>query len=100
MYAYVGLLFALVERATMQRLVKCCLRVTFSSADLELPAKGTQAPRAACGYGALVRRFTARRYSAAARDALISFANTDVSTTKMCLDTSILVKSNMDRREY
>jgi hypothetical protein len=37
---------------------------------LELPAKGSQAPRAACGYGALVRRFTARRYSATAGDAL------------------------------
>jgi hypothetical protein len=24
----------------------------------------------------------------------------DVSTTKMCLDTSILAKSNMGRREY
>jgi hypothetical protein len=54
----------------MQRLVKCCLRAVFSSADLELPAKGMQAPRAACGYGTLIRRFTARRYSAAAGDAL------------------------------
>jgi hypothetical protein len=57
-------------RASMQRLVKCCLRAAFSSAVLELPAKGTQAPRAACGYGALVQRFTARRFSAAAGDAL------------------------------
>jgi hypothetical protein len=31
---------------------------------------------------------------------ILLFANTDVSTTKMCLDTSILVKSNMGRREY
>jgi hypothetical protein len=54
----------------MQRLVKCCLRAAFSSAVLELPVKGTQAPHAACGYGVLVRRFTARRYSAAAGDAL------------------------------
>jgi hypothetical protein len=54
----------------MQRLVKCCLRAAFSSAVLELPAKGSRAPRAACEYGALVRLFTARRYSAAARDAL------------------------------
>jgi hypothetical protein len=28
------------------------------------------------------------------------FANTDVSTTKMCLHTSILAKSIMGRREY
>jgi hypothetical protein len=54
----------------MQRLVKCCLRAALSSAVLELPAKGSQAPRTACGYGALVRRFTARRYSATAGDAL------------------------------
>jgi hypothetical protein len=54
----------------MQRLVKYCLRAPFFSADLELPAKGTQAPRVPCGYGALVRRFTARRYSATAEDAL------------------------------
>jgi hypothetical protein len=54
----------------MQRLVKCCLRAAFSSAVLELPTKGTQAPRAACGYGALVRQFTAYRFSAAAGDAL------------------------------
>jgi hypothetical protein len=54
----------------MQRLVKCCLRAALSSAVLELPAKGSRAPRAACGYGALVQRFTARRYSAAAGDAL------------------------------
>jgi hypothetical protein len=50
--------------------VKCCLRAALSSAVLELPAKGSRAPRAACGYGALIRRFTARRYSAAAGDAL------------------------------
>jgi hypothetical protein len=31
---------------------------------------------------------------------ILLFANTDVSTTKMCLDTYILAKSNMDRREY
>jgi hypothetical protein len=31
---------------------------------------------------------------------IILFANTDVSTTKMYLDTSILMKSNMGRREY
>jgi hypothetical protein len=31
---------------------------------------------------------------------ILLFANTDVSTTKMCLDTSILVKSNMGQREY
>jgi hypothetical protein len=55
----------------MQRLVKCCLRAAFSSAGLQLPAKGMQAPRAACGYSALDLRFTARRYSAAAGDALI-----------------------------
>jgi hypothetical protein len=54
----------------MQRLVKCCLRAAFSSTVLELSAKDTQAPRAACVYDALVRRFTARRYSAAAGDAL------------------------------
>jgi hypothetical protein len=54
----------------MQRLVKCCLRAAFFSAELELPAKGMQAPRAPCGYGALVWRFTARRYSATAGDAL------------------------------
>jgi hypothetical protein len=66
MYAYVGLLFALVERAIMQRLVKCCLRAVFSSAALQLPARGTQASRAACEYSALVRCFIARKYSAAA----------------------------------
>jgi hypothetical protein len=55
----------------MQRLMKCCLRAALSSAVLELPAKGSRAPRAACGYGALVQRFTARRYSAAAGDALM-----------------------------
>jgi hypothetical protein len=54
----------------MQRLVKCCLRAALSSAVLELPTKGSRAPRAVCGYGALVRRFTARRYSATAGDAL------------------------------
>ena len=57
-------------RASMQRLVKCCLRAALASAVLELPAKDSRAPRAACGYGALVRRFTARRYSATAGDAL------------------------------
>jgi hypothetical protein len=31
---------------------------------------------------------------------MLLFANTDVSTTKMCLDTSILAKSIMGRREY
>jgi hypothetical protein len=31
---------------------------------------------------------------------ILLFANTDVSTTKMCLDTSILEKSIMGRREY
>jgi hypothetical protein len=31
---------------------------------------------------------------------ILLFANTDISTTKMCLDTSILAKSIMDRREY
>jgi hypothetical protein len=31
---------------------------------------------------------------------ILLFANTDVSTTKMCLDTSVLAKSNMGRREY
>jgi hypothetical protein len=30
---------------------------------------------------------------------ILLFANTDVSTTKMCLDTSILAKSIMGRRE-
>jgi hypothetical protein len=59
----------------MQRLVKCCLRAAFSNAVLQLPAKGMQAPRAACGYSALVWRFTARRYSAAAGDALMIFPN-------------------------
>jgi hypothetical protein len=53
----------------MQRLLKCCTRAALSSAVLELPAKCSRAPRAACGYGALVQRFTARRYSAAAGDA-------------------------------
>jgi hypothetical protein len=50
--------------------MKCCLRAALSSAVLELPAKGSRAPRAACGYSALVQHFTARRYSAAAGDAL------------------------------
>jgi hypothetical protein len=54
----------------MQRLLKCCLRAAFSSAVFQLPAKGTQALRAACGYSALVRHFIAHRYSAAAGDAL------------------------------
>ena len=54
----------------MPGLLKCCLRAALSSAVLELPAKGSRAPRAACGYGALVQRFTARRYSATAGDAL------------------------------
>ena len=58
----------------MQRLVKCCLRAALASAVLELPAKDSRAPRAACGYGALVRRFTARRYSATAGDALMSLS--------------------------
>jgi hypothetical protein len=31
---------------------------------------------------------------------ILLFVNTDVSTTKMCLDTSILAKSIMGRREY
>jgi hypothetical protein len=31
---------------------------------------------------------------------ILLFHNTDVSTTKICLDTSILAKSIMDRREY
>jgi hypothetical protein len=57
-------------RASMQRLLKCCLRAAFSSVVLELPAKGTHAPRTVCGYGALVRRFTARRFSVAAGDTL------------------------------
>jgi hypothetical protein len=30
---------------------------------------------------------------------IILFANTDVSITKMCLDTTVLAKSNMGRRE-
>jgi hypothetical protein len=30
---------------------------------------------------------------------IILFANIDVSITKICLDTSVLAKSNMDRRE-
>jgi hypothetical protein len=29
-----------------------------------------------------------------------SFANTDVSSTKMCLDTSVFAKSHMVQREY
>jgi hypothetical protein len=31
---------------------------------------------------------------------ILFFANTDVFTTKMCLDISILAKSIMDGREY
>jgi hypothetical protein len=31
---------------------------------------------------------------------ILLFADTDVSTTKICLDTSVLAKSNMGRREY
>jgi hypothetical protein len=31
---------------------------------------------------------------------ILLFANTDVSTVKICLDTSILAKSIMGRREY
>jgi hypothetical protein len=31
---------------------------------------------------------------------IILFVNVDVSTTKMCLDTSILAKSIVGRREY
>jgi hypothetical protein len=31
---------------------------------------------------------------------ILLFDNMDVSTTKMCLDTYILAKSNMGRREY
>jgi hypothetical protein len=31
---------------------------------------------------------------------ILLFSNTDISTTKMCLDTSILAKSIMGRREY
>jgi hypothetical protein len=31
--------------------------------------------------------------------AILLFANTDVSTTKICLDTSMLAKSIMGRRE-
>jgi hypothetical protein len=54
----------------MQRLLKCCLRAALFSAVLELPAKGSRAPRTACEYGALVQRFTARRYSATDGDAL------------------------------
>jgi hypothetical protein len=54
----------------MQRLVKCCLRAALSSTVLELPAKGSRAPRAVCGYDVLIRRFTARSYSATAGDAL------------------------------
>jgi hypothetical protein len=39
------------------------MRAALSSAVLELPAKCSRAPRAACGYGALVQRFTARWFS-------------------------------------
>jgi hypothetical protein len=31
---------------------------------------------------------------------ILLFANTDISTNKICLDTSILAKSIMGRREY
>jgi hypothetical protein len=31
---------------------------------------------------------------------ILLFVNMNVSTTKMCLDTSVLAKSNMGRREY
>jgi hypothetical protein len=31
---------------------------------------------------------------------ILLFANTDVSTTKMCLDISTITKSIMGRREY
>jgi hypothetical protein len=31
---------------------------------------------------------------------ILLFANMDISSSKICLDTSILVKSNMGRREY
>jgi hypothetical protein len=31
---------------------------------------------------------------------ILLFANTDVSTTKICLDITILAKGIMDRREY
>jgi hypothetical protein len=31
---------------------------------------------------------------------ILLFTNMDVSTTKMCLDTFVLAKSNMGRREY
>jgi hypothetical protein len=57
-------------RAIMQCLVKCCLRATFSSAVLQLPAKDMQAPHAACGYSVLAQRLTARRYIAVAGHAL------------------------------
>jgi hypothetical protein len=70
-------------RASMQRLVKCCLRAALASAVLELPAKDSRAPRAACGYGALVRRFTARRYSATAGDALSKLSNYSTSRQRM-----------------
>jgi hypothetical protein len=33
-------------------------------------------------------------------ESVLLFANTDVSTTKICLGTSILAKSVMGRREY
>jgi hypothetical protein len=81
----------------MQRLVKCCLRAALSSAVLELPAKGSRAPRAACGYGALVRRFTARRYSATAGDALNSiymcslYRLVNLHNSCLCCKTLILI---------
>jgi hypothetical protein len=31
---------------------------------------------------------------------ILPFANMNVSSTKMCLDTSVFVKDNMSRREY
>jgi hypothetical protein len=31
---------------------------------------------------------------------ILLFTNTDVSATKICLDTSIFTKSDMGRREY
>jgi hypothetical protein len=40
-----------------------------------------------------------RKYTYSLRPILL-FANTDVSTTNICLDTSTLAKSIMDRREY
>jgi hypothetical protein len=31
---------------------------------------------------------------------ILSFVNTDVSSTKICLDISVFAKGNIDRREY